>query len=155
MASWDWGGVTGGVFGTYVVRGLIATVHPAGWLWICVGLDLLTLVVAYAVGRLVAANPLPEGHLDPSNAEPAAASEAQHGNSAIEGARLVFRSPYLLAIVGIVGLYEIKKKNEKRKTGSQKKNGVRLHYVPSPPFFRGLPGGCILTRRFNMASISS
>ena len=33
--------------------------------------------------------------------------EQVKGNPALEGARLVFRSPYLLSIVGIVGLYEI------------------------------------------------
>ena len=58
---------------------------------------------AASLSRCVAANPLPDDHHDPSDA----ASAAQPGNPAIEGARLVFRSPYLLAIAGIVGLYEI------------------------------------------------
>jgi len=35
------------------------------------------------------------------------APTAKKGNAAIEGARLVFRSRYLLSVVGIVGLYEI------------------------------------------------
>ena len=34
-------------------------------------------------------------------------SPAKEGNPALEGARLVLRSPYLLSVVAIVGLYEI------------------------------------------------
>ncbi len=96
------GGVAGGVFGTTTVRALIAKVNVVGWLWICFGLGLLIIGVAFGAGRMVDRNPPPEPI--PESPEP----EAQvKGNPALEGARLVFRSPYLLAIVGIVGLYEI------------------------------------------------
>jgi len=96
------GGVAGGVFGTTTVRALIAKVNVVGWLWICFGLGLLIIGVAYGAGRMVDRNPPSEPI--PESPEP----EAQvRGNPALEGARLVFRSPYLLAIVGIVGLYEI------------------------------------------------
>ena len=43
----------------------------------------------------------------PPAEEPAQAEEAPRRNPAIEGAALVFASPYLLSIVAIVGLYEI------------------------------------------------
>ena len=99
------GGVTGGVFGSMVVRGLIASVTPATWLWICFGLGLLILVVAFASGRLVdRQRPATPQEVTPTADE---TSTAAGRNPALEGARLVFRSPYLLSIVGIVGLYEI------------------------------------------------
>ncbi len=101
------GGVVGGVVGTTVLRGLLDAVSLSGWLWICLGLGLLILVVAYAAGRLVDQNPPPIPQAVPSGTVPHDASAAPRRNPAIEGAQLVFRSPYLLAIVGIVGLYEI------------------------------------------------
>ena len=96
------GGVTGGVFGTTTVRALIAKVHVQGWLWICFGLGLLILAVAFGAGRMVEKDPPPEPEPAPAEVE-----EKAKGNPALEGARLVFRSPYLLSIVAIVGLYEI------------------------------------------------
>ena len=96
------GGVTGGVFGTTTVRALIAKVQAVGWLWICFGLGLLILVVAFGAGRMVEKDPPPEPEPAPAEIE-----EKGEGNPALEGARLVFRSPYLLSIVAIVGLYEI------------------------------------------------
>jgi len=100
------GGVTGGVFGSMVVRGLIASVTPAIWLWICFGLGILILVVAFASGRLVDhQRPATPQEVTPTAAD--GTSTAVRGNPALEGAQLVFRSPYLLSIVGIVGLYEI------------------------------------------------
>ena len=96
------GGVTGGVFGTTTVRALIAKVQVVGWLWICFGLGLLILAVAFGAGRLVEKDPPPE-----SEPAPAEIREKGEGNPALEGAQLVFRSPYLLSIVAIVGLYEI------------------------------------------------
>ncbi len=44
----------------------------------------------------------------PGDRPPTAVAKAEpEGNAAIEGARLAFRSPYLLSIVAIVGLYEM------------------------------------------------
>lgn len=101
------GGVAGGVFGTTFVRGLIDTVSLSGWLWICVVLGLLILLAAYAAGRLVDRNPAlePAPEAKPEVSEDAARTTRR--NPALEGAQLVLRSPYLLSIVGIVGLYEI------------------------------------------------
>jgi AAA family ATP:ADP antiporter len=98
------GGVVGGVFGTTTVRVLIAEISAAGWLWICFGLGLLILVVSYGAGRLVDRDPPPEPEPAP---ETRLTEPKGPGNPALEGARLVFRSPYLLSIVAIVGLYEI------------------------------------------------
>ena len=98
------GGVAGGAFGSTTVRSLIATVPTAGWLWICVGLGLLILIIAFVSGRMVDRNPPVTA---PNDAGPSDTAAAPRGNPATEGARLVFRSRYLLAIVGIVGLYEI------------------------------------------------
>lgn len=101
------GGVMGGVFGATFVRGLIDSVSLSGWLWICVGLGLLILAAAYAAGRLVDCNPSFTPSAAPTSAVPDDRSGGPHGNLASEGAQLVFHSPYLLSIVGIVGLYEI------------------------------------------------
>ena len=68
----------------------------------CFGLGLLILVVAFAAGRRIDRDPPPE-----PEAAPAEMERKGEGNPALEGARLVFRSPYLLSIVAIVGLYEI------------------------------------------------
>ncbi len=94
------GGVAGGAFGSMFVRTLIDQVDTGAWMWICFGVGLVIIVVAFAAGRLVDRDPPPE-------AEPAPNEPAVGGNPALEGARLVFRSPYLLSIVAIVGLYEI------------------------------------------------
>jgi AAA family ATP:ADP antiporter len=96
------GGVAGGVFGTTTVRVLIAKINVVGWLWVCFGLGLLILVVASGAGRMVEKDPPPEPEVAPAGLE-----EKGKGNPALEGARLVFSSPYLLSIVAIVGLYEI------------------------------------------------
>jgi AAA family ATP:ADP antiporter len=96
------GGVVGGVFGTSTVRVLIARINTVGWLWIAFGLGLVILAVAFVAGRLVDRIPPPEPKPAPADME-----EKGKGNPALEGARLVFSSPYLLSIVAIVGLYEI------------------------------------------------
>jgi len=96
------GGVVGGVFGTSTVRVLIARINTVDWLWIAFGLGLVILAVAMGAGRMVDRNPPPEPEPEISKPEPRGES-----NPAIEGARLVFSSPYLLSIVAIVGLYEI------------------------------------------------
>jgi len=95
------GGVTGGAFGSMVVARQISVVETATWMWVCSGIGLVIVGVAFAAGRLVDRDPPPE---EPRKAE----SEQPSGaNPALEGARLVFRSPYLLSVVAIVGLYEI------------------------------------------------
>jgi len=97
------GGVMGGVFGTTTVAGFINQLERPDWMWACFGLGLGIAVVAFAAGRLVDRNPPPEAPAEPEDA----GAKAAEGNPALEGAKLVFRSSYLLAIVGIVGIYEI------------------------------------------------
>ncbi len=93
------GGVAGGVFGSTVVRVNIDSMSYGEWLWLCTAIGALILLVAWAAGRQVR---LPAAAIEAadSGGEPA-------GNPATEGARLVFRSRYLMSIVAIVGLYEV------------------------------------------------
>jgi AAA family ATP:ADP antiporter len=93
------GGVAGGVFGATTVRAFIAALDNREWLLVCAGILALIAIVAWAASRHVATAPPP--------APPAARARAGGGNPALAGARLVFRSSYLLALAGIVGFYEI------------------------------------------------
>jgi AAA family ATP:ADP antiporter len=71
-------------------------------MWICLALSLLIIGVAAVAGRMVGKNPPPEKIRVPDGT-----GHPDKKNLALEGARLVFKSRYLLAIVAIVGLYEI------------------------------------------------
>lgn len=93
------GGVAGGAFGSTVLAIWIDDIDRGTWMWICLGVQLVIGLCAFTAGRLVR-----ERAPEPTAPAPA---EKERANAAIEGARLVFRSPYLLAIVAIVGLYEI------------------------------------------------
>ena len=92
------GGVCGGVFGSTVVSAQVAQLSYSTWLWVCTGITLLIMLVAWAAGRAVNTPTSPESSDIPA---------APQGNAATEGARLVFSSTYLLSIVAIVGLYEL------------------------------------------------
>lgn len=95
------GGVVGGAFGATVVRVWVKQLATAGWLWICFGIALLIMLIAWAAGRIVTRRAWVAAASSPSQAA------KKPGNPTVEGARLVFGSRYLLAIVAIVGLYEI------------------------------------------------
>lgn len=97
------GGVTGGAFGTSVLNLWIKRVPYSGWIWICFVMSAAIIAIAMAAGRIVAKNP-PEEKIRPPSQDEMIKSKS---NAALEGAKLVFRSRYLLAIVAIVGLYEI------------------------------------------------
>lgn len=96
------GGVTGGAVGTLVVRVWIEQLSMSSWLWITFGMAALIIAVALYAGRIVAKDPPPEAPV-----RYATERKSSKSNAAIEGAKLVFSSSYLLAIVAIVGLYEI------------------------------------------------
>lgn len=96
------GGVAGGVVGSSLVAGWIAQISTASWLWLCVAGGLGILLVAALAGRLA-----PHATRRDARSNPGPSLQASGGNAAVEGARLVWRSPYLLAIVAIVGCYEI------------------------------------------------
>jgi len=94
------GGVAGGAFGSMFVAALIDRVRIDAWMWVCCAIGIVIVIIAFAAGRLVPAG-------GPGVTKTAPPTEARSGNPALEGARLVFHSPYLLSIVAIVGLYEI------------------------------------------------
>ena len=94
------GGVSGGAFGATLLAARIKQLSITAWLAICLGVAGGICVVAGAAGRLFARVPIPE---TPKADQAAAVTE----NPATAGARLVFRSRYLLAILAIVGLYEM------------------------------------------------
>lgn len=94
------GGVLGGAIGTTFFRVWIEYLSNSSWIWICFITAIVIVLLAMAAGRIVDRNPPPE---IPKKEE----VPQQKVNPALEGAKLVFKSPYLLAIVAIVGLYEI------------------------------------------------
>jgi AAA family ATP:ADP antiporter len=98
------GGVAGGAFGALGLSAAIDRLSADQWLWICCGLGVTIGGIAWAAGRLRERLP-PESRAVDRPAEHAPAERS--GSAALEGARLVARSRYLLSIVAIVGLYEI------------------------------------------------
>ena len=96
------GGVGGGVFGALVLCAWIEQLSPSQWLVVCGVLGAVIVVLAFLAGRAAAALPA-ESRAPERPAEPPPPAR----NAALEGAALVARSRYLLAIVAIVTLYEI------------------------------------------------
>jgi len=95
------GGVVGGVVGATFVGVWIERMSMSGWLLICLALGVGIVAAAAVAGREVRKHPPPRPEPEPDN------EKAEKGNPALEGAKLVFRSRYLLTIVAIVGLYEL------------------------------------------------
>jgi ATP:ADP antiporter, AAA family len=100
------GGVMGGAFGTSVLSLWLDYFSRPQWMWICLGITAAVALLAWGAGRVVRSGAVegPPISAQEDTSEPKPAGEA---NAALEGARLVFRSPYLLSIVAIVGLYEV------------------------------------------------
>jgi AAA family ATP:ADP antiporter len=99
------GGVAGGAFGSSSLRAWIDSIDSMGWIWICVALTIVVGLLAASAGRLVRRGVLEGAPALPApTAESAASTE---GNGVLGGARLVFRSRYLLSLAAIIGLYEI------------------------------------------------
>ena len=91
------GGVAGGAFGSLALAGWIDALSLTGWIWVCIGATVAIPVVAGLAGKRF---------------EPAAVSGPASGTqpaapTIASAARLVLASKYLLAIVAIVGLYEM------------------------------------------------
>ncbi|MFH5833291.1 NTP/NDP exchange transporter [Halalkalibaculum sp. DA3122] len=93
------GGIIGGIVGSSVVAGYVSELGRPTLLYIC----LIPLAVMIAIGYIV--NRRTPGVREPNTQEPCA--EGKRCNAIFEGANIVFKSNYLLAIVGIIGLYEI------------------------------------------------
>ncbi|WP_457668359.1 NTP/NDP exchange transporter [Thiolapillus sp.] len=98
------GGVAGGVFGSTFVTIWVSSVSREVWMWVCIGLVVLIMIVATAAGRIAKRN---EDLLSNEREVSKETETKKEANAAIEGARLVFGSPYLLSIVAIVFCYEI------------------------------------------------
>jgi AAA family ATP:ADP antiporter len=95
------GGVAGGAFGSISLAALISRVATSVWMLVVIGITLVIIVLAFAASRKIPASNVQAAR------SPKPEADKKEGNAAIEGARLVFRSRYLLAIVAIVGLYEM------------------------------------------------
>jgi ATP:ADP antiporter, AAA family len=95
------GGVSGGWFGTEILRAKISDFSLSEWMWVCLGIAVIIVIIGAVVGSLVKKD---DEDINPLSTEEAPTAR---GNPAIEGAQLVFRSPYLLSIVAIVGIYEM------------------------------------------------
>jgi ATP:ADP antiporter, AAA family len=94
------GAVLGGVVGSSMIGAFVKALAPASWMLVCAGIGLVIVVVALAAGRRV---PVPDGSVVP----PESAAVERRPTPVLEGAGLVLRSPYLLAIAAMVALYEI------------------------------------------------
>lgn len=95
------GGVAGGAAGSTFLRALIKDLSNPEWMWVCAGLTLLIAVIAITAGKIV------DRQQHVPTTKPEETKKAPSSNAAVEGAKLVLKSRYLLAIVAIVGLYEI------------------------------------------------
>jgi AAA family ATP:ADP antiporter len=95
------GGVAGGSFGAIFVAVWVKRLGAPTWMLICAGIAIAIAALAVGAGRVVERTRSIEVPSERS------APERVKGSAAFEGARLVFRSRYLLSIVLIVGLYEI------------------------------------------------
>lgn len=94
------GGVAGGVFGTSAVSLWINDMDRTQWMWVCLATTVVIMLIAWFAGRLAR-------HSIEFDAEHEYDSSVAPQNPAFEGASLVLRSRYLLAIATVIGLYEI------------------------------------------------
>jgi len=93
------GGVIGGAVGSIVLASLIEQVKDQDiWLWVCIGAVVGIVVLATIAGRLVRARGLPEVKI---------ADPDEEKTTVFTGMRLIAKSKYLLALVTMVGIYEL------------------------------------------------
>jgi AAA family ATP:ADP antiporter len=88
------GGVAGGAFGSSVVTAAVRRLSPSMWLLVTIAIGVVIVVLARIAAR---AAPIVQH----------TAADDPKASVALEGARLVSRSRYLLAIVTMVGVYEM------------------------------------------------
>jgi ATP:ADP antiporter, AAA family len=93
------GGVLGGAVGATTLAAFIKKVSNPTWMLIMAAVSVIIILVAVAASRLI-----PSKEKAVETKPPV---EKKEGNPAIEGARLALASRYLLAIVAIVGFYEM------------------------------------------------
>ena len=95
------GAVSGGAIGSTYFRVWIDEMNYQQWLHIVIGIGLAICLLAAFAGWIAKSI----SHNKPESASNEAPKKKF--NAAIEGASLVFKSRYLIAIAGIVGFYEI------------------------------------------------
>jgi len=117
------GGILGGVAGGVTVDALVSWIGPVDMLLVCAGLVLLSAGLVWGIETWLHPRPRPI-HREHESKLP----------SALEGAGLVFRSRYLLLIVGIVISYEFA--------------AATTDFVVSVVFERAYPDQAELTRMF-------
>ena len=93
------GAVSGGAIGSTYFR--IEEMTNQQWLHVVIGIGVVICLLAAAAGWMAKTIPHNEPDLTPDEVP------KKKFNAAIEGASLVFKSRYLIAIAGIVGFYEI------------------------------------------------
>ena len=95
------GAVSGGAVGSTYFRGWIGEMNNQQWLHTIIGIGVVICLLAFAAGWMAKSIPHHEPIPSPNDIP------KKKFNAAIEGASLVFKSRYLIAIAGIVGFYEI------------------------------------------------
>ena len=95
------GAVSGGAVGSTYFRGWIEEMNNQQWLHTIIGIGVVICLLAFAAGWMAKSIPHHESKSGPNDVP------KKKFNAAIEGASLVFKSRYLIAIAGIVGFYEI------------------------------------------------
>lgn len=93
------GGIVGGIAGSTVVASYVGELGRPSLLYIC----LIPLALMTAIGYVVNRRTKKTREID--REKPCA--EGKRCNAIFEGANIVFRSKYLVAIVGIIALYEM------------------------------------------------
>ncbi len=96
------GGVAGGAIGSSFLRAGIKDLSNPTWMWICVGLITAVALIGLAAGKIV-----DRDFAAAAAGKPAEVKAPPSSSAAVEGAKLVLKSRYLLSIVALVGLYEI------------------------------------------------
>ena len=101
------GGVLGGVFGSTAVALWIGTLSFQRWMLVAAGIAVAIVLIARGAAQSLAKQSagIQVEAVEAEQKIHKAASDV--GNPATAGAKLVFRSGYLLSIVAIVGLYEL------------------------------------------------
>jgi len=98
------GGVLGGLVGATYVSAQVDVIGRQPLLW---GAALAIVVIAAITYYVNQREGEDSGREDPEREAPDAEAAPPSTNAAFEGAKIVFQSKYLLAILGIIGLYEI------------------------------------------------
>ncbi len=109
------GGVLGGVFGSTVVKAYISRFPTSTWLWTACGSTSIVVLIAFVVARL--GLPESKSRVRTGAGEPVQGDAHEDDEPSVvtvanvrtgrAGARVVASSPYLCAIAGMVGIYEI------------------------------------------------